>query len=52
VDAGYCNVAGVVHDFVRVVDCELCRVCFEGRKAVVEFNSAVVKGCTGEVAYP
>jgi hypothetical protein len=45
------SVAGCVHNFIKVVDRELCRVCFDGWEAVAEFGDGAVKSCTGEVAY-
>jgi hypothetical protein len=35
-------VAWGVHDFVQVTDRELCRMCFEGWKAVPEVNGSAM----------
>jgi hypothetical protein len=40
-----------VHDLVRMADCELCCVSFEGGDAVAEVGCGAVEGCVGEVMH-
>jgi hypothetical protein len=41
----------VVQNFVKVSDCELCCVGFEGGEAVAEVGCGAVEGCAGEVTH-
>jgi hypothetical protein len=45
------SVAGGVHNFVKVIDRELCRVCFDGWEAVAEFNDGPVECSAGGTSY-